>query len=228
VLIPLRDHNPRVRFPLMTLVLVLTNVLVYLWQATLPRLVGDRLLLVAGAIPREITSLQDFGPRALVPVPLTILTSMFLHGGLLHVLGNMWFLWVFGDNVEDNLGRWRFVAFYLVTGVVGAVAQCLMMPGSPVPMIGASGAVAGILGGYILNFPHARVVTLVLLWFVDVPAWVFLGLWFVGQFLIGSSSGIAWMAHVGGFLAGLGLVRIFAPSRRPLVVEGDYVVRRRR
>jgi membrane associated rhomboid family serine protease len=209
-------------------VLVLTNVLVYLWQATLPRLVGDRLLLVAGAIPREITSLQDFGPRALVPVPLTILTSMFLHGGLLHVLGNMWFLWVFGDNVEDNLGRWRFVAFYLVTGVVGAVAQCLMMPGSPVPMIGASGAVAGILGGYILNFPHARVVTLVLLWFVDVPAWVFLGLWFVGQFLIGSSSGIAWMAHVGGFLAGLGLVRIFAPSRRPLVVEGDYVVRRRR
>jgi membrane associated rhomboid family serine protease len=228
VLIPLRDHNPRVRFPLMTLVLVLTNVLVYLWQATLPRLVGDRLLLVAGAISRENTSLQDFGPRALVPVPLTILTSMFLHGGLLHVLGNMWFLWVFGDNVEDNLGRWRFVAFYLVTGVVGAVAQCLMMPGSPVPMIGASGAVAGILGGYILNFPHARVVTLVLLWFVDVPAWVFLGLWFVGQFLIGSSSGIAWMAHVGGFLAGLGLVRIFAPSRRPLVVEGDYVVRRRR
>jgi membrane associated rhomboid family serine protease len=228
VLIPLRDHNPRVRFPLMTLVLVLTNVLVYLWQATLPRPVGDRLLLVAGAIPREIMSLQDFGPRALVPVPLTILTSMFLHGGLLHVLGNMWFLWVFGDNVEDNLGRWRFVAFYLVTGVVGAVAQCLMMPGSPAPMIGASGAVAGILGGYILNFPHARVVTLVLLWFVDVPAWVFLGLWFVGQFLIGSSSGIAWMAHVGGFLAGLGLVRIFAPSRRPLVVEGDYVVRRRR
>jgi membrane associated rhomboid family serine protease len=227
VLIPLRDHNPRVRFPLMTLVLVLTNVLVYLWQATLPRQVGERLLLVAGAIPREIMSLQDFAPRALVPVPLTILTSMFLHGGLLHVLGNMWFLWVFGDNVEDNLGRWRFVAFYLVTGVVGAVAQCLMMPGSPAPMIGASGAVAGILGGYILNFPHARVVTLVLLWFIDVPAWVFLGLWFLGQFLIGSSSGIAWMAHVGGFLAGLGLVRIFAPNR-PLVVAGDYLGRRPR
>jgi membrane associated rhomboid family serine protease len=227
VLIPLRDHNPRVRFPLMTLVLALTNVLVYLWQATLSRQVGERLLLVAGAIPREIMSLHDFAPRALVPVPLTILTSMFLHGGLLHVLGNMWFLWVFGDNVEDNLGRWRFVVFYLVTGTVGAVAQCLMMPGSPVPMIGASGAVAGILGGYILNFPHARVVTLVLLWFVDVPAWVFLGLWFLGQFLIGSGSGIAWMAHVGGFLAGLGLVRIFAPSRRPLVVEGDYARRRR-
>jgi membrane associated rhomboid family serine protease len=228
VLIPLRDHNPRVRFPLMTLVLVLTNILVYLWQATLPRQIGDRLILVAGAVPREIMSLQDFAPRALVPVPFTILTSMFLHGGLLHVLGNMWFLWVFGDNVEDNLGRWRFLAFYLVTGVVGAVSQCLMMPGSPVPMIGASGAVAGILGGYILNFPHARVVTLVLLWFVDVPAWVFLGLWFLGQFLIGSSSGIAWMAHVGGFLAGLGLVRIFAPNRRPLVVEADYVARRPR
>jgi membrane associated rhomboid family serine protease len=228
VLIPLRDHNPRVRFPLMTLALVLTNLAVYLWQVTLPRQVADRLILVAGAIPREITSLQDFGPRALVPVPLTIFTSMFLHGGLLHVLGNMWFLWVFADNVEDRLGRGRFLAFYLVTGAIGAVAQCLMMPLSSAPMIGASGAVAGILGGYILNFPHARVVTLVLLWFIDVPAWVFLGLWFLGQFFIGSNSGIAWMAHVGGFLGGLGLVRIFAPSRRPLAIEGDYVPPRRR
>ena len=212
----------------MTLVLVLTNVLVYLWQATLPRLVADRLILVAGAIPREIISLHDFAPQALVPVPLTILTSMFLHGSFLHVLGNMWFLWVFGDNVEDRLGRWRFLAFYLVTGSIGAVAQCLMMPSSPAPMIGASGAVAGILGGYILNFPHARVVTLVVAWLIDVPAWVFLGLWFLAQFFIGSGSGIAWMAHVGGFLAGLGLLRIFAPSRRPLVVEGDYLPPRRR
>jgi membrane associated rhomboid family serine protease len=228
VFFPLRDHNPRVRFPLMTLVLVLTNVLVYLWQQTLSLPMVDQLILVAGAIPREITALQDFGPRALVPVPLTIVTSLFLHGSFLHVLGNMWFLWVFGDNVEDSLGRWRFLLFYLVTGTVGAVAQCLMMPTSPVPMIGASGAVAGILGGYILNFPHARVVTLVLVWFVDVPAWIFLGLWFVAQFLTSNSSGIAWMAHVGGFLAGLGLVRIFAPSRRPLVVEGTYFPPRRR
>jgi membrane associated rhomboid family serine protease len=230
VFFPLRDHNPRVRFPLMTLVLVLTNVLIYVWQLTLPRHAADRLILIAGAIPREVMSLTDFAPRALVPVPLTILTSMFLHGSFLHVLGNMWFLWVFGDNVEDRLGRVRFLVFYLVTGVVGAVAQCLMMPLSPAPMIGASGAVAGVLGGYILNFPHARVVTLVLFWFIDVPAWIFLGLWFLGQFFIGSGSGIAWMAHVGGFLAGLGLLRIFAPSRGPLVVEGDYAPppRRRR
>jgi membrane associated rhomboid family serine protease len=229
VLIPLRDHNPRIRFPLVTLVLVLTNVGVYLWQLTLSRALADRLVWVAGAIPREITSLHDFGPPALVPIPLTIFTSMFLHGGLLHVVGNMWFLWVFGDNVEDRLGRARFLAFYLVTGTIGAVAQCLMMPGSPAPMIGASGAVAGVLGGYILNFPHARVVTLVLFWFIDVPAWVFLSLWFLAQFTFGASSGIAWMAHVGGFLAGLGLIRIFAPSRRPAAVEGissEYLRRR--
>jgi membrane associated rhomboid family serine protease len=134
----------------------------------------------------------------------------------------MWFLWLFGDNVEDTLGRVRFLIFYLVTGAIGALAQVALKPGSPVPMIGASGAVAGILGGYILTFPNARIVS-VLLWYVTpVPAWIFLGVWFLGQFFIGRDSGVAWMAHVGGFLAGMGLVRLFTPSRRPHVVEVDY------
>ncbi len=212
----------------MTVALVLINALVYLWQSSLPEWRLEDFVLSAGAIPIEITTLRDYGPVALVPLPLTIVSSMFLHGSLTHLLGNMWFLWIFGDNVEDRLGRVRFIAYYLLTGSIGAVAQSFMMPTSAVPMIGASGAVAGVLGGYILNFPHSRVLTLVLWYAVDVRAWIFLGLWFIGQFFIGNDSGIAWMAHVGGFLAGLGLVRLFAPNRRPVVVEGDYEPPRRR
>jgi membrane associated rhomboid family serine protease len=222
VFLPLRDHNPRERFPLVTLLIVLSNVLVFLWQSTLPPGAFEAVLASAGAVPREIMSFRDYPPAAPVPVPLTVLTSMFLHGGWFHLIGNMWFMWVFGDNVEDRLGRLRFLAYYLLTGTVGAVCQCLLMPTSAAPMVGASGAVAGVLGGYILTFPHSRVVTLVLWWVVDVPAWVFLGLWFLAQFFLGRDSGIAWMAHVGGFLAGLGLVRIFAPHRRPAVLDTDY------
>jgi membrane associated rhomboid family serine protease len=222
VFLPLRDHNPRQRFPLVTLLIVLANALVFLWQSALPPRAFEALLQSAGAVPREIMSWHDFPPPAPVPVPLTVLTSMFLHGGWLHLIGNMWFMWVFGDNVEDRLGRFRFIAFYLLTGTVGAVCQCLLMPTSDAPMVGASGAVAGVLGAYILTFPHSRVITLVLWWPVDVPAWVFLGLWFLAQFFLGGASGIAWMAHVGGFLAGLGLVRIFAPHRRPEMLDGSY------
>jgi len=227
VLIPLRDYNPRRQFPVVAVALIVVNALVFLWQILLPPRLGEGLVLAAGAIPLEITTLTDAGPVAsLVPLPFTIVTSMFLHGGWLHLIGNMWFLWLFGDNVEDRLGRLRFLIFYLVTGAIGALAQCFMMPTSPIPMIGASGAVAGLLGGYVLAFPHSRVLTLIpipFFWHVTtVPAWVFLGLWFIGQFFIGEGSGIAWMAHVGGFLAGLGLIRIFAPQRRPVVVDADY------
>ena len=222
MLIPLRDYNPRHSFPVVTLALVVVNALVFAWQSTLGEQGVRELILSAGAIPREITTLGDIGPLALVPLPFTVFTAMFLHGGLMHLAGNMWFLWLFGDNVEDTLGRVRFLIFYLLTGAIGALAQVALMPASPVPMIGASGAVAGILGGYILTFPHARIVS-VLLWYVTpVPAWVFLGVWFLGQFFLGRDSGVAWMAHVGGFLAGMGLVRLFTPSRRPYAVEVDY------
>jgi membrane associated rhomboid family serine protease len=157
---------------------------------------------------------------------------MFLHGGWMHLIGNMWFLWLFGDNVEDALGPARYVIFYFAVGTVGALAQIFAMPTSTVPMIGASGAVAGTLGGYLMLYPRARIETMImipLLWpVIDVPAWVFLGLWFVGQFLLPTGSGVAWMAHVGGFLAGLGLVRLLARRTAPQPVEVEYIPPRRR
>jgi membrane associated rhomboid family serine protease len=178
---------------------------------------GRRLLvLAAGAIPYEIVNRVDIHPANLFPWPGSVFSSMFLHGGFLHLIGNMWFLWLFGDNIEERLGTIRFVLFYLLAGVVGALAQSYSMPGSTTPMIGASGAVAGVLGGYLMLYARARVVTFVaipFLWhFADVPAWLFLGLWFLGQFLLPSGSGIAWMAHVGGFLAGVGAVRLLAKN----------------
>jgi membrane associated rhomboid family serine protease len=226
VLIPLRDHNPRVRFPVATLLLVVANALVFFYELSLPPRAQDLFVRSAGAIPWEIVHHHDVYPPDLLPLPGTIWTSMFLHGGWMHLIGNMWFLWLFGDNVEDALGPVRYVVFYFVVGTVGALAQIFAMPESTVPMIGASGAIAGALGGYVMLYPRARIVTLLpipLLWPVfDVPAWIFLGLWFVGQFLLPTGSGVAWMAHVGGFIAGIGLVRLLA-RRRPPPRDGETV-----
>ena len=157
---------------------------------------------------------------------------MFLHGGWMHLIGNMWFLWLFGDNVEEALGRVPLRAL-LLPGRDGRARwrSASAMPDSTAPMIGASGAIAGVLGGYVMLYPRARIVTLVVipfLWhFVDVPAWIFLGLWFLSQFLIGAGSGVAWMAHVGGFLAGLGLgppARARAPAAAGRVAaEVEYL-----
>jgi membrane associated rhomboid family serine protease len=220
--LPIHDLNPRRRFPAATLGLVLVNTAVFLLGLLLPPDLQAELFRRGGAIPAEIIGLHDLAPRDVVPPPFTILTSMFLHAGFLHLLGNMWFLWIFGDNVEERLGSWRFLVFYILTGVVGAVAQCVLMPASPVPMVGASGAVAGVLGGYVLLFPRARVVSFAVIGLFAIPAWVFLGLWFAAQFLLDETSGIAWMVHVGGFLAGLGLVRLFAATRH-VPVEVEYV-----
>jgi rhomboid family protein len=217
VLFPLRDHNPRTRFPAVTLLLIAANVVAFVFEWSLDMRSQHLLVLAGGAIPYEIVNWIDIAPRNLLPLPGSIFTSMFLHGGWMHVIGNMWFLWIFGDNVEERLGTIRFILFYVVVGVVGALAQCYSMPSSTTPMIGASGAVAGVLGGYVMLFPRAKVVTFVgipFLWHIrDVPAWIFLGIWFLGQFLIPTGSGVAWMAHVGGFLAGLGAVRLLARTR---------------
>ncbi len=152
-----------------------------------------------------------------VPYPWTVVTAMFMHGGWLHVIGNMWFLWVFGDNVEDAMGRIRFAAFYFLCGLAAAFAQVLVTPSSVAPMVGASGAIAGVLGGYLVLYPRAQVrclwILIVFVTFVNLPAWVLLGLWFVSQFFMPLESGVAWMAHVGGFLAGFVLVRMLAPAR---------------
>ena len=228
MLFPIRDPNPRTRFPAVTLLLVAANVAAFLFELALDGRGQKLLIQTAGAIPYEIANHVDIGPRDLLPLPGSIWTSMFLHGGWLHLIGNMWFLWVFGDNIEEALGAVRFAAFYLLAGTVGALAQIVSMPDSMAPMIGASGAVAGVLGGYALLYPRARIVTFApipFLWnFIDLPAWFFLGVWFLGQFLLRGGSGVAWMAHVGGFLAGVGLVRLLALRLRSAAREGNVEV----
>jgi membrane associated rhomboid family serine protease len=217
VLFPIRDHNPRTRFPAVTLLLIAANVVVFFFEWQLDGRAQRLLTLQAGAIPYEIVNHIDVGPRDFLPVPGSLWTSLFLHGGWLHLIGNMWFLWLFGDNVEEAMGSIRYAIFYLLVGTVGALAQSYARPDSMVPMIGASGAIAGVLGGYVMLYPRARIETLVMIPFlwpvVDLPAWIFLGIWFLTQFLLPNGSGVAWMAHVGGFLAGLGAVRLLVRSR---------------
>ncbi len=228
VFLPLRDDNPRTRFPAATLLLIAANAVAFLFQLSLTARGQKLLALEAGAIPYEIVNRVDIVPRDLLPVPGSIWTSMFLHGGWGHLIGNMWFLWVFGDNVEEAMGSIRYLIFYFLVGTVGALSQCYAMPDSTAPMIGASGAIAGVLGGYLMLYPRARIATLVMIPFlwpvIGVPAWIFLGGWFIAQFALPSNSGIAWMAHVGGFIAGVGAVRLLARSRRgPPAAPVEYI-----
>ena len=214
-MIPLKDNIPSSRAPVITVALIVINILVYLNQLTLSPRAAVRFVYLYGLIPIEIS-----GGELLVrhPVPLygTILTSMFVHGGLFHLAGNMLYLWIFGDNVEDSLGRVRFLLFYLLSGVAAAAAQVLSAPQSQIPMVGASGAISGVLGAYLLLYPHARVVTLVAFgWFirlVEIKAIIVLGFWIVVQLVSGlvtwgaQVGGVAWFAHIGGFVAGLVMV----------------------
>ncbi len=186
----------------------------------------DRFVIRYGLVAAEFWSGTDVDPRAPFPIWLTLFTAMFLHGGWLHLLGNMLYLWVFGDNIEAALGRWRFLLFYLLSGVGAALLQMAIFPRSTVPMIGASGAIAGVLGAYLVLFPWARVLTLVPIFFflhlVEIPALILLGLWFIVQFFsglvdLGGMGGVAWFAHIGGFLAGALLV---VPLKRRQVVPG--------
>ncbi len=221
---PLRDNIPSRRTPAVTYALIAANVLVYfLLQPPGGTRAGLLFTLQWGLVPADLLGGL---PRVPHPVPpsWTILTSMFLHGGLFHILGNMWYLWLFGDNVEDAMGRARFVVFYFLSGVGAAAAQVLMDPGSRVPMVGASGAISGVLGGYLLLYPHARILTLIPLGFftqiVEIPAVIVLGFWIVVQVLNGfltlslHTGGVAWFAHIGGFVAGMALVHIFR-KRQP-------------
>lgn len=221
-MIPLKDDLPTDRTPIVTIALVATNVVVFLWQLQ----VGlDLSVQRGGAIPYEILTFRDVEWRDLVPPPFTVLTSMFMHGGWLHLGFNMLTLWIFGCNVEDALGRVRYLAFYLVTGIAAAVAQTLASAVSGdvlVPMVGASGAIAGVLAAYLVLYPYARVLTAVVIVIfvrlVYLPARFFILGWFglqVLSVLFGASpgGGVAFFAHIGGFLAGLALVRVI--GRRP-------------
>lgn len=236
-MIPLKDDNPVDRAPLVTFLLIAANVAAFLWQlgvlewSEVSAMGGDVVdfamrhhrasVEAGGVVPYEILKLRDIDFPDLVPPPLTILTSMFLHGDLVHLGSNMLFLWVFGNNVEDALGRARFLGFYLACGVAAALLQVAtsasMGPDyARIPMVGASGAIAGALAAYMVLFPHARVLTLafvVLLW---LPASFLLGAWFVMQVLAvvtGRNTGVAFFAHIGGFVAGWILVKLV--GRRP-------------
>jgi membrane associated rhomboid family serine protease len=216
-LIPLRDINPTERFAIVTSTLIILNCVVFIYELTLGATGGEAFLLSFAFIPKRL-----FYPDAVmggtIPVTATLFTSMFLHGGWLHIAGNMLYLWIFGNNVEDATGRVRFFIFYVLCGLFAAYIHAFMHQSSLTPMIGASGAISGVLGAYLLLYPRARVVTLVILGFyirtVEVPAMIVLGLWFVLQFLNvliagGSGEGVAWHAHVGGFVAGILLIGLF-------------------
>ena len=275
-MLPLKDNIPTGRFPIVTVLLIATNLAFFGWQLSLddsrdssesPNVPGlsaaDEAVFELGAIPYRLThpgkgcgvvtapagtNLRDVEPivcegsderREAEGVPgvevvdleapawwVTVLTSMFMHGGWLHIIGNMLFLWVFGNNVEDAMGRLRFVAFYLLAGAAAVYAQSAIDTASTVPTIGASGAVAGVLGGYILLHPKARVVTLVFIVFfvtlIEIPAMILLGIWAILQFLpalgqVGAGDtggeGVAYLAHVGGFIFGLALIKLFTARR---------------
>lgn len=212
--IPLKDENPTQRFPVVTVVLITLNVLVFLYQIFSPEGLQYSIYRM-GAIPYEITHFTTISQLPRISPPLTLLTSLFLHGSFLHLFGNMLYLWIFGNNIEDFLGPFRYILFYLLSGLGASLVHIIFHPSSMIPMIGASGAIAGVLGAYFLLYPGARVLTLVFFWILPVPAFFILGLWFVAQVMnIGIGGGVAWFAHVGGFLIGVALIRIYVKRRR--------------
>lgn len=205
-MIPLRDSQPSRNTPVMTIVIIVLNVVAFLYEVMLDPYSRNHLIAVLGVVPARL-QVAD------------LLTSMFLHGGWMHLIGNMWFLWIYGDNVEDILGRWQYVFFYLACGVAAALTQVALTPDSRLPTIGASGAIAGVMGAYMVKFPRSRILTLLPLFIfwttVEIPAVFILIYWFVIQLFSGASSfvvsnhaqgGTAWFAHVGGFLAGILLI----------------------
>lgn len=251
---PIKDDNPTLRTPVVTIAIIALNALAWLVlqrAGTSPGLAASVCKL--GVIPGEITGKAvehavELGPRMLCALDAgpswhTLVTSMFMHGGWMHIIGNMWFLWIFGNNVEDSMGRVRFVLFYLLCGLAAAGAQIAADPSSPVPMVGASGAIGGVMGAYVVLYPKVPVHLLVFFGFfvqiVRVPAFLMLGYWFLLQLLggvpqlAGASGGVAFWAHVGGFLGGLALIFVFRDNdlveehRRSVLQGGGYQYGRR-
>ncbi len=231
-MIPIRDINPTERFAFVTAGLIAVNIAVFLFELSLGPQAGQQFVAVYGLIPAHLFVPAAVPPKA-IPAPATIFTSMFLHGGIMHIAGNMLYLWIFGNNVEDAMGRVRFIVFYFLCGCIAAAAHAYANRTSTVPMIGASGAISGVLGAYLLLYPRARVVTLVFFGFyvrlLAIPAMAVLGFWFVLQFLNvllsgGHAGGVAWYAHVAGFVAGVSLIGIF--KRRSVPFGGGRNLRR--
>jgi membrane associated rhomboid family serine protease len=224
-MLPLKDDQPSYSTPYVNIFLISLNILIYLFQWLQwiqdPR-GADLFARQFGEVPAHLAAFVAGSPRYTLPeVVLPLFTSMFLHGGWMHVLGNMWFLYIFGDNVEDYLGHFKYLVFYLLAGLVAMSTQVAIFPHSNVPTVGASGAIAGVLGAYFLLYPRARVLTWFFVFILYLPAWVVLGEWFVLQFLAGAASlstarmgrdvgGVAVWAHVGGFVAGMVMIKIFS------------------
>ena len=211
--IPIRDDNPSRTVPVVTIGLIALNCVVFVYEIMLGEGLKD-FMFDWGFVPERLGLALHSGSGPLAAASLTLVTSMFLHGGWAHLLGNMWYLWIFGDNVEDRLGHGRYLLFYLVGGIIAAVIQYVSAASSDVPTVGASGAIAAVLGAYAIAFPHARVTTLIPFFpffrIVQLPALFVLGLWFVFQFFSGALSlawsakgGVAWWAHIGGFVFGI-------------------------
>ncbi len=224
-MIPLKNENPSKKIPFVNIMLILANMVIFIYQHFLALQDVQSLFLRLGCIPYEFTHFVDIAPQALVPVPLTIFTAMFIHGGWIHLLSNMLFLWIFGDNVEGKLGHFKYLCFYVLCGVAGSICHIAVNLHSQVPSIGASGAIAGVMGAYMWLFPGARIRTL-LIWVifvqvVSVPAIIMIGYWILIQILSAfagwdsrTGGGIAWFAHIGGFVAGLVLAIIMKRRRR--------------
>jgi len=219
-LIPYKDDNPTRTFPFVTVGIIALNVVIYLWELSSPA--GEQFIALSyGAVPLNLFTFESSQP--IHPVA-TLFSSMFLHGGLFHLGGNMLYLWIFGDNIEDELGHIRFLVFYLLAGVVAAYSHTLSNPNSVTPMIGASGAISGVLGAYLVIFPRARVYTLLFFGFflqvVRIPALIVIGFWAIIQIINGvvakgllSQGGVAWFAHVGGFLFGLITIKLWLTGK---------------
>lgn len=230
---PLRDDNPTRITPVVTILLILINTAVFVWQWS----TGLQAHVVQyGLIPIELLQNPNINYGGKLGLPgnidlynhdpawVTLFSAMFMHGGWMHLIGNMWFLWIFGNNVEDSMGHFKYLVFYLVAGLAAAGAQILAGPDSPIPMVGASGAIGGVLGAYLVLFPGARVTTLItafIITVIEIPAVVVLGMWFVLQFVNGLGvlgkdvGGVAYAAHVGGFACGMLLGRILGQVTPP-------------
>lgn len=226
-MIPLHDDNPTEITPYLTIGFIATCVLVFLFQFSLGEEQGAFFVYQYGAIPAVVFGHEALPPElAAVPAFASLITSMFLHGGWMHLLGNMLYLWIFGNNIEDAMGHKRFIVFYLTCGILAALGHAITAPESTVPMVGASGAISGVLGAYLLLYPKAQVMVIIPLGFFSqmtyIPAVFVLGFWFVlqlfsGGFSFGSEGGgVAWFAHIGGFIAGMVLIGFFKHKHVPL------------
>lgn len=211
-MIPLRDTQRSSSAPVVTILLIAVNFAAFFYELSLDEFSRNHLIFAYGLVPDRLHA-------------SSLITSMFLHGGWMHIIGNMWFLWIFGDNIEDSLGHGKYLLFYLLCGVAAALTQVAINPDSRVPTIGASGAIAGVMGAYLVKYPRARILTLVFIvffiTFYELPAWLVLAYWFILQLFSGvgsvaysqlSEGGVAWFAHIGGFITGVVLIYLF-PTR---------------